>query len=331
MNPSNTVVCLHRLLDREVLLHPESPDGLTSHLPMALQALQALGADETRMTAFASAHEMRFARDTDAPEAAPPLPSDWRALRGQTGTYAVLRAHFQAQLAQRSRDEVLREVLPDLFSGVAAAAFHGPIRVAHALQAGHNGELANALAYWAWRWQPVTTPPQPVPALDFELWAAKLEAAALQWTPQAPLISARIRMAELTPAFMALAGALRLDIGTLPQVNAWAAARYAATRSFTVLHIVTGLYAIEQLLAQVDETSARVSCLAPALTAAYLAARMSHWPLLPPLRQREWPEIVAAAIASEDDHVIKLVHVARQRFAESVDPVYHQAALRAVS
>ena len=329
MNPSSTIACLHHLLDQGLRLHPETPEGLTSHLPMALQALQALGADDARMRAFAAGYDARFARDIGAPTPAP-LPG-WRALRGQGDTYAALRGHFQAQLAERGIAAVLPEVLPDLFNGAAAAAFHGPIRAAHALQAGHRDELACALAYWAWRWQPVAAPAQPVAALGFEAWARSLEAAALQWTPQAPLISARIRMAEQTPAFRALAGALQLDMATLPQVNAWAAARYAATRSFTVLHIVTGLQAIEQLLAQSDEAAAVVPSLAPALTAAYLAARMSQWPDLPPPPQREWLEIIMAAIASNDDHVIKLVHVARQRFVKTADAVYHRAAMRAVS
>ena len=32
---------------------------------------------------------------------------------------------------------------------VGAAAFHGPIRAAYAVAAGHSHELADALAYWA--------------------------------------------------------------------------------------------------------------------------------------------------------------------------------------
>ncbi len=335
MNPPSTRADLHRLLDQGVQRHPETPEGLTSHLPMALQALQALGAPERRLQAFHAVHDPRFARDIG--ERAPALLPDWRVLRGQADTYAPLRGHFQAQLAARSSAAVLQEVLPDLFSGAAAAAFHGPIRAAHALQAGHGGELACALAYWAWRWQPVAMPTGgvgqqgPATAFDFDTWAARLEAAALQWTPQAPLISARIRLAEHAPAFQALAGALHLDTDTLPRVNAWAAARYAATRSFTVLHMVTGLHAIELLLAQGGEAAVVLPALVPALTAAYLAARMSQWPELPPPPQRDWPDVIAAAIASDDEHVIKLVHVAWQRFAQTQDAVYHRAALRAVS
>lgn len=352
MNPTSARACLHSLLDQGLQHHPETPEGLTSHVPMALQALQAMGADERRLRAFHAAHAPRFARPIGA--CAPAVQPDWRVLRAQADTYAALRGHFQARLALRSSAEVLREALPDLFSGAAAAAFHGPIRTAHALQAGHNGELACALAYWAWRWQPVAAPERAemaATALDFEAWAARLEAAALLWAPQAPLISARIRLAEQAPAFQALAGALQLDTHTLPRVSAWAAARYAATRSFTVLHIVTGLHAIELLLAQGGEATVVLHALAPALTAAYLAARMSapgrpkseyrsaeregasvsQWPELPAPRQREWPDIVAAAITSDDEHVIKLVHVAWQRFAQTQDVIYHQAALRAVS
>ena len=59
--------------------------------------------------------------------------------------------------------------------GVAAAAFHGLIRTAHAVQSGHAGEVAAALAYWAWRWQPLAPPPQGGEALPFDDWAARLD------------------------------------------------------------------------------------------------------------------------------------------------------------
>ena len=68
-------------------------------------------------------------------------------------SYPALWRHFHDAVACDGAHTTLRESLPDLMPGVAAAALHGVIRTAHAVESGHAGELAEALAYWAWRWQ----------------------------------------------------------------------------------------------------------------------------------------------------------------------------------
>ena len=322
---------LHRLLDDETQRDPETPDGLTNHLPMALHALHDLGASDARLEAFQARYAPRFVRRVVASK--PDLLADWRALRGQPDSYAALRGHFRSALVAAGSARVLAEVLPDLLTGTAAAAFHGPIRTAHALEAGHADELACALAYWAWRWQPVAVPKRADGNLAFEDWAARLEAAALDWTPEAPLISIRIAMAETSAAYQVLAGALQLAPETLPRATAWAAARYAETQSFTVLHMVTGLRAVGVLLpcAGPGAQQTHAPALVHALTAAYLAARMSAWPPRPALAEREWGDVVAAAIRSDDDHVIKLVHACVQFHGQTGELSYRAAALRAVA
>ena len=126
---------LHDLLDDSQTHAPEFNGGLTTHLPMALHALHGLGASDARLRAFAARH-------ADHPRDAPP-------------EFLALRAHHLAALERDGEDAVLRNVLPALLPGVAAGAFHGLIRTAHAVEAGHRGELASGLAYWAWRWQPM--------------------------------------------------------------------------------------------------------------------------------------------------------------------------------
>ena len=115
------------------------------------------------------------------PSPTPRRQCDWLALRGQTDAFAPLRATFAAALARDGRDAVLRAALPALLPGVAAAAFHGVIRTAHAVEAAHDGELAAALAYWAWRWQPLAPAPRgaalPVDAVVRAARRGRLDAA----------------------------------------------------------------------------------------------------------------------------------------------------------
>ena len=142
---------LHPLLTANLQFPPEYQDQLSNHLPMALHALSALGAPEARLRSFFDRYAQRFG-DARAPQAAAAA-LDWRALRAQPAAYAALCASFAAMIDAIGVDATLRRTLPDLWPGVAAAAFHGLIRTAHAVQGGHPGELAHALAYWAWRWQ----------------------------------------------------------------------------------------------------------------------------------------------------------------------------------
>src|SRR5512143_581470 len=140
---------LHRMLEEALAWPPEYASELSNHLPMALHALSELGASASRMRQFAGRYLQRFAGRGGGPRAS--TVADWLPLRGQADAYPGLRATFEDALAREGRDAVLHRVLPALWPGVAAAAFHGVIRTGHAAQAGHDGELAAALAYWAWR------------------------------------------------------------------------------------------------------------------------------------------------------------------------------------
>lgn len=295
---------LNELLDDVALRAPETREHLTSHLPMALHALQALGAPPARLREFHARHAGRL------PVVAPVAPptGDWRALRGTEGAYPALRAGFQRALERDGADAVLRSALPDLLPGVAAAAFHGVIRTAHAVQAGHQAELAAALAYWAWRWQPLA-PPQAGEPLPFDTWADRLVTGAIGWHHSGRLIAERMAGATESALYRELAG--RMAPGPLAPLAAFAAARYAETLNFTLLHMVTALRALRVLAPWAGDV-AQAPVLAHAVTAAYLAARVPAHTERPAARHAGWPQVVAAAVASDDDHVIKLVHACRE-------------------
>ena len=158
---------LRALLDAQLNLPAEYRDQLTSHLPMALHALHSLGASPLRLQAFYATYAKRF-DGMHAPTPVEPA-ADWRSLRGPPDAYPALLASLNTLVVRDGIDATLRASLPDLLPGVAAAAFHGLIRTAHAVQSGHAGEVAAALAYWAWRWQPLA--PAQAPAVPMPLTA----------------------------------------------------------------------------------------------------------------------------------------------------------------
>jgi hypothetical protein len=321
---------LHALLDAGLAHGPEYGDGLSSHLPMALHALHALGAGPARLQAFSTAYAHRLNGRGGAGPAPRPLPASWLDARGDVGAYEALRRHFESMLLEGGRDSTLRALLPALWPGAAGAAFHGLIRTAHAVQAAHARELAAALAYWAARWQPVPVagaPPAgaPMPVAD---WAARLEAAALELRLPGRLISLRIDAAVKTPAYAALAGATMLD--GLQPLSDWAADLYARSANFTVLHLVTATRAARVLWPWTTARSEVLQGLLRAATAAVLASHLQRVPAAPDETLPAWPDLVAGAIASDDEHVIKLVHALVEERAVYGEGRRQQAAAQAL-
>jgi hypothetical protein len=131
-----TSAALAALLDEGACFDAEYRGGLSNHLPMALQALQALGADAARLQAFAQRYSRRL--QPARPAEAWPAGEPWAARLGDPAAWPAYRDLFAQWLAYEDAGDVLRQVLPLLMQGCGAAAFHGLIRTASAVQATHR-------------------------------------------------------------------------------------------------------------------------------------------------------------------------------------------------
>ena len=314
---------LRALLDDGARFAPEYAGDLSNHLPMALVALKALGADDARLAAFARDYAERL-QPAPPPEAWP-AGEPWPARLGDPAAWPAYRGLFAQWLDLEGSGALLQQVLPLLMPGCGAAAFHGPIRVAAALRAGHAGELADGLAYWACRHLPLGALPQragrqrdPLPLLR------RLPAHASHH----PLISQRMQAAAASPALQAAVAALAIDEDTLPRLARLSAQAYAGSGNFTALHLVTGCHAMRLLLPMLDEPLPALrwfwQAWATALASAGLVA-------LPPVPVMPWPDLVSLALASDDEHLIKLVDACRAEEAAQGGDDWHLAASRAAS
>jgi len=162
---------------------------------------------------------------------------------------------------------------------------------------------------------------------------ARLRIADTGWTPAGRLIVDRMREATRTAAYRQLAGRrVERPLVALGDLARAAAARYAATRNFTVLHLVTGARAARVLGPWLSRCEAALAPLWHAVAAASLASRAATAPpARPAVESLSWPEVRARAIASDDDHVVKLVHAASSQVAFDPDPVWLAAARVAVA
>ena len=134
-------------------------------------------------------------------------------------------------------------------------------------------------------------------------------------------------------AFAQAVAALHIDAhSTLPRLAQLAAERYAADGDFTVLHLVTSAHAMHVLLPWIDEDDRRdaLGAYAVAYAAAWathpVAATAPHATAVLP-----WDDVAARAVASDDDHAIKLVDSCRELEAAYGGAAWALAASRVVA
>lgn len=309
---------LHALLDEELAHAPEhgaSAGGgaYSTHLPMALHALAALGAPPERLHAWAARHF-------------PQVPAlDWPEL-------ASTEERLRNALQREGLDALLQKRLPPLLAGSGAMAFHGLIRVAHMLEAGHEAQLLRSLAYWSLRAEALPGPAEVTgEKLGLAEWADALLALPRP-DLRAAWITLRMQAVAAQPAFQALAPRLRLGPALPEQLARWAAGAYAASGNFTLLHALTGTRALLRLLPRLPPAArpAALRDFTRHLGAALIASRWTGQ-ALPAIEPPDWATLKAAAVAHDDEHAIKAVHAAWQLGAHDADPVWRQAAARALA
>ncbi|HCM2197614.1 TPA: DUF4243 domain-containing protein, partial [Aeromonas hydrophila] len=218
---------LHHLLDanRAFALNGR---GTTNHCPMALHALHEMGANPRQLQQFFAHWQANHA-----------LPGGEQ----QQGDEEELQfVRLRQQLATRLADEGWLPTFVSLLEqglSPAGGAFHPLIRFACALENGHQGEQAAALA--AWQCSPLRVPAgQRAPVQDID---ALLSALARQWEGacwQGKWITKRLRQVTDAPTWASglPSGVSSSDL--LVQLADAALTLYWQTGNFTVLHMVTG-------------------------------------------------------------------------------------------
>ena len=311
---------LQTLLDEGARDAAEYGGGLANHRPMALVALHRLGAPDERLVSFAAAYSKQL--EAAAPAQAWPAGDAWKARFSQGDAWPAYRALFAQWLSHDGAPAMLAQVLPALMPGCAAGAFHGLIRTAYALQAGHAQELADGLAYWACRYRPLGevgagTQTDPLALLR------QLNAG----TSGVPSIMARMRDAAASGVVNRVASRLAIHKHTPEQLARAAALAYAGSGNFTALHLVTATHAMRVVAAFIDDQDDAWRWFWQAYATGVVAAALKPLPAAPMLG---WARIVKAAIAADDDHTAKLVHTCREEELAYGGDDWRAAASRAV-
>jgi hypothetical protein len=333
----STLPELHRTLQASLPFGPGYPGRsgfmLSNHLPMALHALHRLGAPQSKLERHLAQWLPRLLRVEpagDAPPAGNALPAE---THDRASAYLQALARLEREAQADDDATLLRRHLPALVEVPEASAFHGVIRVAHALQAGYRPELLRALAAWqaASRTRDEADPRSRPPGSGFDMRAALAAAhedAGLRMTPRTGTsIVSDMVAARALPSFERHAAAFT---PTLDDLAEGSLAAYLATRDFTALHLVTGVHATRVVLetAPLDDAT-RARALAR-VARAWLAAWVSIGAPAPDWTrvhegaacEGDWSDAMPALLASSDDHVIKLADAAREEWRHRGWPGY---------
>ena len=158
---------LAKLLTETEAYDPEYGGGLCNHLPMALTALDQMGATPGQLNEYRRTH-VSWLEKLPEREAAPA--GAWPFRKADHAGFVDLQADFRQRITRDGWEAVLRATLPELAPGLSAAAFHGLIRTAMGVTSKHDGEIAAGLAYWAAHWQrlgvALGAPAQSEPSVD---------------------------------------------------------------------------------------------------------------------------------------------------------------------
>ncbi len=298
---------------------------LSNHLPMTLLAMQAQGASPKQLEGFYQRYSRRLR--SKRPATTRLDASNWQSLLGKHAHNAEYLQFFAEQIRARGWLETLRVYLPGLLPGIGGAAFHPLIRLAYAVEAEHEAEIAEGLASWAMASLPLRpldsglqrfeSPRQALQELSNTTALARLTGAAgnplarlvAQLRFGAATIFTRMQRVAQHAAFAPFADCVEIDADSLA---AWArllVELYASSDDhFTLLHGVTSCHALRILLPHLPEPERALRYYGQAVIAAYVSAGQPRLAVPEVGSLPSWEAIQQAALTSMDDHVIKLAY-----------------------
>jgi hypothetical protein len=310
------------LLGQAANFHPFYGDGLSDHVPMGLVALDRLGASPGRLNAFYRASIPSLVRLEPVALMVHP-----RNAMGDPRSFAGVRLHFQHAIVEEGPEVVLRRWLPQLVPGLAAASFHGLIRLGYAIETSNSAEIASALALWTTSLASLGPPGILVDETPRHI--VKRLSQLIANHPRTPglIVDRMISTAALNSLQYAAAQPKQLDLSAIAE---FAISAYASFDDFTLLHAVTATHAFRLTLPFVADPALAMRYLWRSILVAALSSGVplhGDWPQvhadLP-----DWTDIAARAVESDDEHVIKLVYTAFAESQKYSNPLYQFVAMR---
>jgi Questin oxidase-like len=316
------------------------PLGLSNHGPMAAEALASLGRGDA-IEGWAKQYAIRL-DDAPAPAERPLSEDEWPASLGRADRYPEWLALFEREVADRPVAAVVGEWVPRLLPGAVGAATHGLIRTGHALRAlgaadtpPRRLEVAQALAYWSSQYQELPGPPLLIGRQNVAEALTALPYLPEDTPPQMLISDTVAQVTEIADEFEQGVASLRrtgVPVDLLDQLAAGGALAYLRNAdgggAIGLLHSVTSPLACELVLPWLatEDLDAALGYVWQAVAALHVAYAIDRHGPAPVKGAASTQALVERAVASGDEHAIKLTEAALRSFHRSGDPTLLWAA-----
>ena len=327
---------LDEALQAIALTAPEFENANTNHAPMVAETLVSIGRGE-RVLPWVDAYRRDLG---ERPSEQPAIEGDWRESLGNPRRWPAWVALFRSQIAEQPWADVLDAWTSRLAPGLSGAAMHGLIRTAHAVRGLGEAEteprlheLADALAYWAATYHAFGAAP---PKLEhFSLDEALARVPDLN-PPSGGNIDQTLDGLDGLPEFAPVINLLRSGPDPLADVSALTE-RFASvylsnarepSRTFAVVHAVTGPSAVRLLSSYVTKSTRELLLLYGWQTAAAIYGVWGKDRSVPEVSV-ELPsseDVTEASVANGAAHAIKFVEACLREYEHNPAPVYLAAA-----
>ncbi len=315
---------------------PDLANGLTSHAPMVVEALCAMGRPDSVFPWLERYRKGMLSR----PSARERISTrDWRSALGRAERFADWSELFGEELKRAPWSRVLDEWLRRLAPGISASATHGVIRVGHAVRSlGESAstnrlrELADALASWASTYQELPTAPGGRPASVSD---------AIRKVPLVPADGRRFHgtitsSLEALGEFPDFATVIDfIDVSGPPDrlaselteafARVYLANAHDVLTAIVFIHGVTSIAAVAAMLPHLEDVVTASTALRFAWQAS--AALYAAFGTLPPAvdiepRNESVDTLLDRAIAHGDEHAIKFTEACLRQHAFDRSPAY---------
>ena len=286
---------------------------LYTHTPMALLALTELGATKARLNAF---YQKSIAKlEAKKSSALKITENNWTDYFGQQQAESAYIEFFQTEIERLGQEQMIAKYFDALLPGMGAAAFHPLIRLFYAVRFNIAQEVVISLATWASSYLDLAlqTKIDKQGSLLDSLQAFQNNHFNKGKTILALNIAKRMQKVSRMSMFKELSTHITirdLEPLALEENLLWL---FSQNNNFTLLHTITAHHAFTHLQHFSDQPKQALILLCKALLAAYLSTTGTvnidfTWNY-PKLNLPEWEALKEKAIQSNDEHVIKLLHV----------------------
>lgn len=330
---------LTRIVARTREFSVEFPQFLANHLPMVLVAMRRMGGTDRRLAEYFNAYRDANGLVPPPPPVAPIGREQWTDSLGDRSRESDYRTFFVDEVRRLGVRTTLATYLPTFVPAVTSSALHALMRLAYGVMTGDEMEIGTALGYWAATYlvlgkatgaAPITDDPAEVllKIRDYPTFRHVEVELDLLWH--------FMRSMAAKPEFLPVVDWLRIGPGTHDKIAKASLALMAGTMDFCAVHAVTGTHWIRLLQPYWPDHGLALRYFWQAIAALYPKI---GFPDLPSTEQLDewrrapcpgWPEIMAAAVRSNDEHDLSYTFSSHEEWKVYGDPLYRFVAARRV-